>query len=60
MNALAEEVIAAAAVRESSGAYPGGPDVNEWDARWYDAVKLARIEERRVDAAIEKYGDGLM
>lgn len=53
MDALVTEVFGMYRVKESTGAVLFGPDTGNWPARWYDAIRIAEIEEDRVDTARE-------
>lgn len=56
---LVTEISKAMAVKEISGAWPGGVDSGEWDAHFYDAVEIAEQERRRLDRAIDEAVEGV-
>lgn len=51
MVLLAAEVASMGWLSDVGGSAPFGSDPNKWPARWYDMVKLARIEDSLVDSA---------
>ncbi len=51
MDALVTEIMNMQRVKEISGAVPYGLDCAEWPSRWYDAVRIAKIEEDRAEIA---------
>ena len=51
MVIMVNEILDMRWLKESCGAAMFGQDASEWDARLFHAVKLAEIEDRRVEAA---------
>jgi len=51
MDAMVTEVLNMQRVKEMSGAVPYGMDCSEWPSRWYDVVRIAKIEEDRAEIA---------
>ncbi len=49
MEVLVTEIFGMMRTHASTGASPFGPDSNKWPVKWYDAVRLAEIENIRID-----------
>jgi len=54
MEIAVTEMLGLRRIYAASGATPFGPDCNKWPAKWYDMVRIAEIEEMRIDSEIEK------
>lgn len=53
IRSLVTQISQAIRVKEMTGAWPGGPDSSRWSSRFYDAVEMAFIEQRRFDRAVD-------
>ena len=51
MAILVGEILDAKWLKESMGVAAFGQDASEWDSRLFHAVKLAEIEDRRIEEA---------
>ena len=58
MDAMVTEVFNMQRVKEFTGSVPFGLDCSEWPSRWYDAVRIAKIEEDRAESAKDEVRDG--
>jgi hypothetical protein len=48
---MVEEIHKAKWIKEGSGAFPGGSNVDDWDCKFHDAFYLVEVQRHRVEAA---------
>lgn len=57
MDSMVTEILNMQRVKEATGAVPFGVDSGKWPGRWYDAVRVGKIEEDRVEIAKDEARD---
>ena len=53
IRSMVSEISKAMRVKEMTGAWPGGSDSGRWGSRFFDAVELAFLENRRYERAVD-------
>ena len=54
MEILAYEILSMQRVKDATGSVPFGHDTTKWPVKWFDAVRMAEIENYRFEDARDK------
>jgi len=54
IDSLVTDVLNSSLIQSTFGSPVYGVDSAKWPARWFDAVRMASLENRSIDRAIDK------